>query len=73
MYPAILFVFLPQVPNPVPRIRHPDWLHKKMLERNDVFKQKKISEIFAPAQKKLSQVSIRKPDYKLGVLDILYV
>ena len=44
-----------------------------MLERNDVFKQKKISEIFAPAQKKLSQVSIRKPDYKLGVLDILYV
>ena len=57
----------------MPRIRHPDWLHKKMLERNDVFKQKKISEIFAPAQKKLSQVSIRKPDYKLGVLDILYV
>ena len=56
----------------MPRIRHPDWLHKKMLERNDVFKQKKISEIFAPAQKKLSQVSIRKPDYKLGVLDIMF-
>ncbi|CAC5377738.1 POLE [Mytilus coruscus] len=46
---------LQQVPNPVPRVRHPDWLHKKMLERNDVFKQKKISEIFAPAQKKLLQ------------------
>ncbi|KAK3581719.1 hypothetical protein CHS0354_015350 [Potamilus streckersoni] len=42
---------LQQVPNPVPRIHHPDWLQKKLLERNDIFKQKKISEIFAPAPK----------------------
>lgn len=37
--------------NPVPRIPHPDWLQKKLLERNDVFKQKKINEIFAVAPK----------------------
>ncbi|KAK3107356.1 hypothetical protein FSP39_012618, partial [Pinctada imbricata] len=43
---------LQQVPNPVPRVPHPTWLHKKLMERNDVFKQKKISEIFAPAQRK---------------------
>ncbi|XP_052805264.1 DNA polymerase epsilon catalytic subunit A-like [Mya arenaria] len=42
---------LQNVANPVPRIAHPDWLQKKLLERNDVFKQKKISEIFAAAAK----------------------
>ena len=34
------------VANPVPRIAHPDWLHKKMLEKNDVYKQRKITDIF---------------------------
>ncbi|KAJ9597154.1 hypothetical protein L9F63_026955, partial [Diploptera punctata] len=32
--------------NPVPRVRHPDWLHKKMLEKNDTLKQRKISDMF---------------------------
>ncbi|KAJ8316130.1 hypothetical protein KUTeg_006144 [Tegillarca granosa] len=48
---------LQQVSNPVPRVPHPDWLHKKMMERNDVFKQKKISEIFAPTQRKTAEVT----------------
>lgn len=30
----------------MPRVRHPDWLHKKLLEKNDIYKQKKISELF---------------------------
>ncbi|XP_048254478.1 DNA polymerase epsilon catalytic subunit A-like isoform X1 [Haliotis rufescens] len=51
---------LQQVPNPVPRIPHPVWLHKKLLERNDVFKQKKISEIFAPMAKKTSQMGMEE-------------
>lgn len=42
---------LQNVSNPVPRISHPDWLQKKLLERTDVFKQKKINEIFAIAPK----------------------
>uniref|UniRef100_A0A8C5UT22 DNA polymerase epsilon catalytic subunit n=1 Tax=Microcebus murinus TaxID=30608 RepID=A0A8C5UT22_MICMU len=37
---------LQQVKNPVPRVKHPDWLHRKLLEKNDVCKQKKISELF---------------------------
>ncbi|CAB0010464.1 unnamed protein product [Nesidiocoris tenuis] len=37
--------------NPVPRVRHPDWLHKKMLEKTDVLKQRKISELFSKAPK----------------------
>ncbi|XP_011498886.1 PREDICTED: DNA polymerase epsilon catalytic subunit A, partial [Ceratosolen solmsi marchali] len=32
--------------NPVPRIQHPDWLHKKMMEKTDGRKQRKITEIF---------------------------
>jgi len=40
------------VKNPVPRVRHPDWLHKKLLEKNDVFKQKKISELFTSEGKR---------------------
>ena len=34
------------VSNPVPRVQHPDWLHKKMLEKNDIFKQRRINEMF---------------------------
>lgn len=37
--------------NPVPRVRHPDWLHKKMLEKNDNFKQRRINDMFAKVAK----------------------
>ena len=36
-----------KVANPVPRVRHPDWLHKALVERRDPMKQQRISEIFA--------------------------
>ena len=44
-----------QLANPVPRIAHPDWLHKKLLEKNDIYKQKRINEMFAAAPKSLQQ------------------
>ncbi|KAG5892154.1 hypothetical protein JTB14_026392 [Gonioctena quinquepunctata] len=40
------------VPNPVPRVRHPDWLHKKILEKSDTFKQRRISDMFSVLKKK---------------------
>ncbi|XP_060641327.2 DNA polymerase epsilon catalytic subunit A [Anolis sagrei] len=43
---------LQQVKNPVPRVHHPDWLHKKLLEKNDIYKQKKISELFVSSGKR---------------------
>lgn len=49
---------LQQVKNPVPRVKHPDWLHKKLLEKNDVYKQKKISELFIREGRR--QVSMAK-------------
>eukprot|EP01134_Creolimax_fragrantissima_P001067 CFRG1067T1 len=35
-----------QVDNPVPRVKHPDWLRKRVRERLDTFKQKKINSFF---------------------------
>ncbi|XP_030759546.1 DNA polymerase epsilon catalytic subunit A [Sitophilus oryzae] len=39
------------VPNPVPRVRHPDWLHKKILEKNDTCKQRRITDMFSRCSK----------------------
>ncbi|KMT05520.1 hypothetical protein BVRB_7g176430 [Beta vulgaris subsp. vulgaris] len=36
-----------KVANPVPRVAHPDWLHKKVREKEDKFRQKKIKDIFS--------------------------
>ena len=35
--------------NPVPRVAHPDWLQKRLIEKLDYNKQKRISEIFMPS------------------------
>lgn len=37
--------------NPVPRVSHPEWLHKRILEKNDVLKQRRINQIFAAKAK----------------------
>lgn len=46
------------VSNPVPRVQHPDWLHKKMLEKNDVFKQRRINEMFKSIPKTIEPTDI---------------
>ncbi|RKP05010.1 hypothetical protein THASP1DRAFT_10612, partial [Thamnocephalis sphaerospora] len=38
-----------RVPNPVPRVRHPDWLHRRLAARDDRFQQRRITEIFQRA------------------------
>lgn len=43
------------VSNPVPRVHHPEWLHKRMLEKNDVLKQRRINEIFAAKPKPVAE------------------
>ncbi|XP_061359270.1 DNA polymerase epsilon catalytic subunit A-like [Gastrolobium bilobum] len=35
-----------KVANPVPRVVHPDWLHKKVREKEDKFRQRKIVDAF---------------------------
>uniref|UniRef100_A0A914W395 DNA polymerase epsilon catalytic subunit n=1 Tax=Plectus sambesii TaxID=2011161 RepID=A0A914W395_9BILA len=39
------------VANPVARIPHPDWLHKRLVEKNDVMRQRRITDVFKPAPK----------------------
>ncbi|XP_075685545.1 DNA polymerase epsilon catalytic subunit A [Rhinoderma darwinii] len=53
---------LQQVKNPVPRVRHPDWLHKKLLEKNDVYKQKRINELFTSEGKRQVTAQLQQPD-----------
>ncbi|XP_050281236.1 DNA polymerase epsilon catalytic subunit A-like isoform X3 [Quercus robur] len=36
-----------KVANPVPRVVHPDWLHKKVREKEDKFRQRKLVDIFS--------------------------
>uniref|UniRef100_H2YP33 DNA polymerase epsilon catalytic subunit n=1 Tax=Ciona savignyi TaxID=51511 RepID=H2YP33_CIOSA len=50
------------ISNPVPRIRHPDWLHKRLMEKNDVYKQKRITDMFS--------VKKRPPLYAADIGDI---
>ena len=38
---------LQKVPNPVPRIRHPDWLFKRVATKEDKFQQHKLTDMFA--------------------------
>lgn len=40
------------VSNPVPRVQHPEWLHKRVLQKNDTFKQRRINDLFSAAPKK---------------------
>lgn len=40
-----------QVSNPVPRVRHPDWLHKRMLEKSDTLKQRRLTDMFSAGPK----------------------
>ena len=43
-----------RVPNPVPRIRHPDWLHRRVAALDDKFRQHKVTDFFksgTPKQK----------------------
>lgn len=48
--------------NPVPRVRHPDWLHKKILEKNDTYKQRLISDMFSVRAKSSTENSEKTND-----------
>ena len=41
-----------RVPNPVPRIRHPDWLHRRVAALDDKFRQHKVTDFFKPGAPK---------------------
>lgn len=42
------------LPNPVPRVQYPPWLHKKIMEKGTSHRQKKITDIFTKMVKETS-------------------
>lgn len=50
------------VENPVPRVKHPDWLRKRVAEVNDQFKQRKINDMFQIVQKPVRERNEDAPD-----------
>ncbi|KAG6911037.1 hypothetical protein DXG01_005453 [Tephrocybe rancida] len=48
-----------KVSNPVPRIRHPDWLHRRVAGAVDKFKQNKVTDFFSRATEEDKE---RNPD-----------
>ena len=43
------------VSNPVPRIRHPDWLHRRVAGAVDKFKQNKVTDFFSVVPRKVRE------------------
>ena len=37
---------LQKIANPVPRVKHPDWLGRLVREKHDPFKQRKLADLF---------------------------
>ncbi|XP_034952341.1 DNA polymerase epsilon catalytic subunit 1 [Chelonus insularis] len=63
------------IPNPVPRVHHPDWLHKKLMDKNATTKQTKITEIFQflpkkPCEEQNSDESDSNNDKSIDIDDI---
>ncbi|CCF54758.1 hypothetical protein NDA11_001598 [Ustilago hordei] len=61
-----------KVSNPVPRVRHPDWLHKRVAAREDKFKQRKLTDVFRSAAKPTSTTpeTSSKPAVATSIVEI---
>ena len=42
----------------MPRVKHPDWLHSRLLESEDKMKQKKMTELFSAKSPATEQLSL---------------
>lgn len=54
---------LQKIRNPVPRVAHPDWLQKRIMAKDDKFKQKKMTDLFG--KKPLEERSVNLLDHRL--------
>lgn len=52
---------LQKVPNPVPRVAHPDWLDSKVQQLNDPFQQRSIRDMFAVRQSNKATKPVAAP------------
>ena len=60
-----------KVANPVPRIAHPDWLHRRILKATEKFKQNKVTDFFGKKDMVEGQTQERQGETQSsGVMDI---
>jgi len=55
---------LQKIPNPVPRVQHPDWLLRRNAVKDDRLKQKKMTDLFS-AREPLKEIAPNAVDYHL--------
>jgi DNA polymerase epsilon subunit 1 len=52
---------LQKVRNPVPRVPHPDWLQRRINQKDDKMKQKKLTDLFGPTTKgPLGEIAVNR-------------
>ncbi|KAI2792924.1 DNA polymerase epsilon catalytic subunit A [Penicillium oxalicum] len=57
---------LQKLRNPVPRVAHPDWLQRRINQKDDKFKQKKMTDLFEKSEKlPLSSISTNILDHRV--------
>lgn len=57
---------LQKLRNPVPRVAHPDWLQRRINQKDDKFKQKKMTDLFEKSEKvPLSTISTNILDHRV--------
>ena len=60
---------LQKVPNPVPRIAHPDWLQRTVRRMNDRFKQQSITKMFGQRDN-TKKKTLESQDKNIDMMDI---
>jgi DNA polymerase epsilon subunit 1 len=57
---------LQKVKNPVPRVPHPDWLAKRIRQKEDKFQQTKMTDMFTKSKKALTNGDVNIANNKLS-------
>lgn len=55
-----------KVDNPVPRVKHPDWLSKRVTAKEDAVKQRRITDMFGRRSKEDEEVGVGDGDSIMG-------
>ncbi|KAI7977288.1 hypothetical protein EIK77_004704 [Talaromyces pinophilus] len=63
---------LQKLGNPVPRVQHPDWLQRRINTRDDKFKQKKMTDMFAknPLAEKSANILDHRVPHNADIEDL---
>lgn len=62
------------IENPIPRVHHPDWLAKRLLNRDDKTRQLRITDMFKPVEhvEKISEIDVTCEEPIIADVEDLY-